>query len=181
MNNLQIESLVSDCPNFQKHFKGVFARDTLPSINKTYPSSYICNLDIAAKEGSHWIAFYFPDKSNREYFDSYGFPPLFDEFLTLLQKNFLYNGQTIQSHNTATCGQHCIHYLWERSNGKSLEQILMEMNRENLLVNDLYVNREVENHFSVDLDVFNKSFDINQMVKSYQQLKHEFHEIFNYV
>ena len=113
MNNLQIEALISDCKNLQKHFMGVFARDTLPSRIKSYPSSYICNLDISVEKGSHWIAFFFPKKGRHEYLDSYGLPPLCQEFLELLGEKFWYNSQTIQSDFTGACALHCIYYLWQ--------------------------------------------------------------------
>ena len=170
MNNIQIGSLLSSCSLTKRHFHGIYASDTLPNNPHTKPSSYICNLDPSTMSGSHWVCFYFPLKGLPEYFDSFGFPPT-KNFENFLGYSYIYNPGFIQYPLSTVCGQYCIYYLWQRALNKSMYTILSEFDSENLLYNDMLVNNAIENHFSVDLDIFNVDFVSNQLCLSYKQLE----------
>lgn len=169
MNNLQITSIIRTCSETSKIFKGVFASDTLPSVPETN-SGYICNFDSSSLGGSHWICFFFPSSGKAEYFDSYGFQPPYAHFEEFLGNTFKYNPCMIQYPLSAVCGQYCIYFLWQRSLGVSMDTILDNFNTSCLLYNDLFVNRCIEEHFGVDLNVFDLSFVVNQSNRSFKQL-----------
>ena len=58
-------------------FRGVYPIDLLP---KRQQGVYVINLDKHDEPGSHWVAVY-DDGKIGEYFDSYGLPPKYLEFL----------------------------------------------------------------------------------------------------
>ena len=107
------------------HFQGVFPSDILPKI-ETYPAGFIFNNEPSTEAGMHWLAFYFPEKGQSEFFDSYGFPP---EFYTPNFTKFIKNSKRhintklLQSMDTAVCGDYSLYYLWHRVRGNSIEKI----------------------------------------------------------
>ena len=164
MNNIQITSLINSCPSSRQYFRGVYASDTLPRQPDTSkPCTYICNLDPSCKPGSHWIAFFVPKRGLIEYFDSYGMdpPPCFRNFWG--EKGYRCNTTFLQYPFSAVCGQYAIYYIWQRSLHSSMDDVLRIFHRDNQLYNDLLVNHLVEEHFDVDLSVF----DIPWQVKQY--------------
>ena len=115
-------------------FLGVFSLDTLPRIIRKRPAAFIANTDPHDKPGTHWIAFYFPKKTDYflEYFDSYGLPPIDELFREYIgdSRRFLYNNVMIQSPFSKTCGQHSIFYIWCRSGGLPPASIISELYHE---------------------------------------------------
>jgi hypothetical protein len=97
-----------------KHFGGVYALDQLP-INVKFPIGIIINTDPQDQPGSHWVAIYIDSDGIGEYFDSYGLPPLNDEFYKFLFNNcpngYFYNNITLQCIECVTCGKYCVAYL----------------------------------------------------------------------
>ena len=69
MNSGQIEMALKKNRTTAPHFKGVFARDTLPQNPEE--GFYIVNFDRHGQPGSHWICMQIGKLSN-SYFDSYG-------------------------------------------------------------------------------------------------------------
>ena len=57
-------------------FQGVYPSDKLPTSVLSYQALFIANVDTSDKPGSHWIAFYFTEEKEGEFFDSYGLPPI---------------------------------------------------------------------------------------------------------
>lgn len=85
LNSLQIfQELKKDL--YSKHvFKNVVARNRLPKYIK-YPSAYVINTHNHNQPGEHWLAIYFDNKRNCEFFDSYGLSPNFYNFEKSLKK-----------------------------------------------------------------------------------------------
>lgn len=175
MDTRQLSSLIASSATMKKHFRGVFAKDTMPKKPKDYnkPCSYICNLDPSTKPGSHWICIYYPKPPNHpEYFDSFGFDG--EQFKNFLGETYFYNANFLQFPFSAVCGQYCIYYLYQRSLLKSMHDVLEPFQLDDQLYNDFYVNNFIENKFSINLDVFDTDFVINQINTSYKQQEYIF-------
>ena len=109
------------------NFLGVYSRDTLPTKMKSqYPISLISNTDLQLDEGTHWVAFYIDDNGKGHYFDSYGRPPIHDEFENFLANHcpggYSWNRKKLQCDTCVTCGQYCCCYIILRSAGLAHKQ-----------------------------------------------------------
>ena len=165
MNNVQIETILSSRPENHRHFRGVFASNTLP-LKPSANSSYICNLDPIQEPGSHWVAFFVPPRGPIEYFDSYGLelPPIFHHFVG--SSDYITNTCFLQDPLSAVCGQYCIYYVWQRGLTKTMNKVLSIFQPDSHFTNDLLVNILIEEHYSVELKVF----DIAWQNKSWNTL-----------
>ena len=126
MNSIDLKLIISSDYKLSKTFRGVFAYNKLPSIVSSFPSSYIVNTDIAKKKGEHWIALYFESPELCEIFDSYGLQP-FGQIYTFASNNagcVLYNKMFLQSPFSRVCGLYCIYFLYHKSRGYPLRNIL---------------------------------------------------------
>ena len=100
MNSEQIENALKKNASTAPHFRGVYARDTLP--RKPRQGFYVVNFDKTGESGSHWVCMHI-GKSSNTYFDSYGRkpPPFtqrdFAKFLGLKKR-------LEKKHNTASIG-----------------------------------------------------------------------------
>jgi len=103
-----------------KNFIGVYARDTLP-YRVQLPMALIVNTDKRSQPGTHWVAIYIDTNGVGEYFDSYGLPPLYMEFLEFLLVNapngYFCNKITLQCFDCVTCGKYCAAYCVTRLKG----------------------------------------------------------------
>ena len=61
------------------------------------------------------------------YFDSYGLPPLYQEFLTFLEKNYTYNDIQLQEPFTTVCGQYCVLFACYTFAGFSMNEIVCQL------------------------------------------------------
>ena len=120
MNSLQLQQILSNDPFIKKSFDGVYACDELSSITvNSYPKSYIVNTDPKDLPGAHWIAIYFTDELNAEFFDSYGLHPsnYNNQFIRFIERNsvhWIHNKKQLQSLFSTVCGQYCVYYLYNR-------------------------------------------------------------------
>ena len=117
----------------------VCAKDELPVGKKPLQTkAFIVNTDLAIDPGQHWVALYF--KGNKTiYFDSYGLPPLKDHVLPFIQNNslgWIENTQMLQAVTSEVCGLYCIYVLYELNRGSSLQNILSNFSKDNLIKND---------------------------------------------
>ena len=104
-------------------FRGVYAIDEMKSIKTvSYPSSFVINLDLSYKPGSHWVAVYFDKNGVAEYFDSFAhYPPhKVVHFLCSHAKRWQYNCMQVQELYTMTCGQFVVFYIYQKSRGLML-------------------------------------------------------------
>ena len=151
----QLERLMRADSFGKRQFRGVFAADRLPKRVSTYPSAYIVNTDPASKPGTHWVAFYFPNKDHGEFFDSYGQTPGFyhrgfENFLNKNSYRWTYNHTTLQSLNSSVCGQYCLWYLLHRCRGISISRTLYYF-RKSKEWNDRMVEHFICNRFHIIL------------------------------
>lgn len=165
MNSSQINQLMKRHPQTRGIFDGVYAADTLP-FKPRYrkPCAYIVNTDPISKPGRHWVALYF-GKSSVEYYDSSGAAPL-PEFLRFMGTwNYIRNAYPIQSFISSACGQHCIFYIWKKTQGLGMYDIIKQFDKEDLIQNDLFVTNTIEKHFRTDLDIIDIGFLVNQICR----------------
>ena len=136
MNTQQLKEALKDVPGF----RGVFALDQLPKVNKQRPSLYVVNTHPSCKEGEHWVAIYFPTEGTPEFFDSFARKAFATELRQLLGNVYRHNRLMLQSPTSDTCGQHVIYYARERSKGIPFESIPYKLF---LPHNDLMVQKYV--------------------------------------
>ena len=96
-------------------------------------------MDPADEPGEHWVALYIDDKSQGEYFDSYGIPPPI-----LLQMNikrhsteWMWNQTPLQDVWTLACGHFCVYYPIYCSQDVPMNDITTQLNH--IEHNDKYV------------------------------------------
>ena len=156
MNNIQLLSLIKTCPLTSSRFQGVYAIDTLPDT-PIKNSTYICNLDKSDNAGTHWISIYVPKNGPVEYFDSYGLiaPRSLED--TFLNPFYLFNERSLQQPLSTVCGQYALYFIWQRLLRDSMDDVLHIFDECYQYYNDLLVNCIVEEHFDVDLDMFDVS------------------------
>jgi len=146
MNTEQIHGILSRIIAPPTRFLGVFAKDEIPNPGSLthFPSCFVANTDPANKPGEHWVAYWFDSADSCEFFDSYGLSPK-DYGLPISCTSF--NTQLLQSLTSSVCGQFCIYYLFYRSRGLPLPQILNSFSLANLAWNSQQVARFVNKHF----------------------------------
>ena len=144
MNSRQLRWILSG-DKFKKLSFRVYAINEMKSIKSvSYPPSFVINLNPSYKPGSHWVAVYFDKNGVGEYFDSFAcYPPQeVVHFLCSHAKGWQYNHMQVQELYTTMCGQFFVFYLYEKSQGPTLEVILQKYFRTHKkLRNDLLVNR----------------------------------------
>ena len=105
---------------------------------------FVVNTKPHGSPGEHWVAIY-KENNKKEYFDSYGFPPLVTEIKTFIGKNYRYNKATLQNFDTVVCGEYCIYFLYYRCRGYSMRDIVKflfdEPSRNDEIVDDFVRQR----------------------------------------
>ena len=87
-------------------FAGVYCRDNIPQIHfPHYPACLVSNTDTNNQPGKHWVAFYYQNPFQCEFFDSYGLAP--QVFGFTIHANIV-NQQPLQDLESSVCGQYCI-------------------------------------------------------------------------
>ena len=120
-----ITKLLRTDPLVKPFFGGVYASNQLPH-EVMYPGYYVMNTDPHYKPGEHWIAAYFTDDGQVEYFDSYGRPPTGPIKCWLYRQswNMTLNKYQLQGLLTAVCGQYCVFYIKQKAQGLDLIDII---------------------------------------------------------
>ena len=125
MNTLQLRKILAS--QILAVHENVYASDQIPSTRIPLPASVIVNLDKSSQPGSHWISIYIDVQEKAEYFDSYGFPPVRQEFITFMRKNskiWTYNSTALQDYYSDVCGQYCAVYLYFKTRHYTLKDFL---------------------------------------------------------
>ena len=103
-------------------FRGVFARNEFrEALHKCREldteGGFIINTDPDSKPGEHWLAVYYTQYKQFNFFDSYGLSPNTYGFNNDAFSQ--YNKRCVQALVSDTCGQHCIYYLINRFKGNT--------------------------------------------------------------
>ena len=157
------------------HFQGVFPSDVIPKIEQ-YHAGFIFNNEPSTEAGMHWLAFYFPEKGQSEFFDSYGFPPEFytPNFTKCIKNSKRHiNTKLLQSMDTAVCGDYSLFYLWHRVRGKSIEKI-DNIFTENTRLNDRMTVSFVRKHMYI------KHKNLKAHTKQHSKIKAHVHHHLEY-
>ena len=105
----------------------VLMKDEIKEIKPTKkPLNIITNNNTSKQDGSHWSAFHINNKGEKFWFDSYGCPPL-EEIVQTFKSPILGNTSKFQEFNTSYCGQLALYFLYKINNGKSMEEICLEL------------------------------------------------------
>ena len=162
MNSRQLQWILSGDKFTQLSFGGVYAIDEMKLIKSvSYQSSFVINLDPRYKPGSHWVAVYFEKNYVGEYFDSFSRYPPHEvvHFLCSHAKGWQYNRMQVQELYTTTCGIFVVFYIYQKSQGLTLEVILRKyFSTHNKLRNDLLVRDFVKLHCHHDTKVMDPNF-----------------------
>ena len=90
------------------------------------------------------MTIYINNDRRGEYFDSFGMPPLFDEFVTFLNNNtksWTHNKRVVQDVYSNACGLLCIFYAVHRCVGFDVGSIA------NMYTNDAVFNDAIAEEF----------------------------------
>ena len=127
IKKVQIKALntsdLTKCLSNSPHFLGVFSSDQLLLLRfKTFPISFIINLEPKSSNGSHWLSIWI-DNHTIEVFDSLGLNPqswkCFPRRLFQFLSRFKYSHEfkispACQSINSHYCGLFCIYFICKR-------------------------------------------------------------------
>jgi hypothetical protein len=109
----------------------VFAADTLPERVRQFPSAFVCNTDPIDEKGTHWVAYWFRNSHECEFYDSFGRRPedYDDRLRDFVDRNALlclYNNVQVQPDSTTTCGLHVLFYLYCRAKGIPMTEVIRQ-------------------------------------------------------
>ena len=127
MNSIQLSQVLKRTTFTRPWFKGVFSANQLKRFH-IYPHCFVANTDVSGQPGIHWVAFYFPNSTTVEYFDSLGeWPPRskhISEYMRLNYENIKYNNKKIQATYEDACGPYSIYFLVKKCRGRSFYWII---------------------------------------------------------
>ena len=162
MNSSQLCWILSDDKFTKLSFKGVYAINEMKLMKTiSYLFSFVINLDLSYRHGSHWVAVYFDRNGEGEYFDSFAhYPPHeVEHFLCSHAKGWQYNCMQVQEIYTTMYGQIVVLYIYQKSQGLMLQVILHKYFRpHNKLRNNLLVRDFVKLHYHHDAKIIDPNF-----------------------
>ena len=113
-------AVLSDCS------RGIFARDTLPR-GRLLPGLYLVNSEVSTHPtGKHWLAFA-KDADNPDtldFYDSLGRPPSHYKIAFHHERIIYFNDAPIQGATSINCGKYCLHFMYFKSMGASMEEVV---------------------------------------------------------
>ena len=148
MNSLEIKHHVSNDHLTSKLFGGVISADDLKDVAKG--KLYVINDQPKTLPGRHWMGLYIDISSNTvEFWDSTGNKPeYYGEYFEDFFKNtkYVYNTRRLQGQEN-TCGEFSLYFLYHRSRGYNMEQIINSLTLDPAC-NDIIVVNFVKNCMS---------------------------------
>ena len=155
MDTIQLTVILRNDRYTRGVFQGLYSSDKLPENISSYPALFIANMDTSDKPGTHWVAFYFTEEREGEFFDSYGLPPsnytgTFRSFLNNNSNGWKFNSKTLQSIDSKVCGHYCLYFALFQSRQVSMSTIVNRFSS-NKSRNDFLVQRFIEKRFPLSL------------------------------
>lgn len=129
MNGSIIQHILANSPFTAEYYKGFCTFDLELPVKFSTPSIFILNTDRWYGEGEHWCVANFLSDGICEFYDSYGKPPCYYNFDSLLYAraaDIIFNPICLQG-SKPTCGHHCLFYILHRYYGYSPWQITHEL------------------------------------------------------
>ena len=160
LNNVQLDHLATADAILKPYFYGTLAWDRLPSRPiKKEPRGYIVNTDPHYRGGRHWLALWTHSGNVCEVMDSYALPlesyettePLQD-WLKSQWKYVIYNGQSLQSIYSKSCGDYAFFYLKDRAKGQSMNEFLRRFSKHDYVNNDHKVGQMLKKLIEKELE-----------------------------
>lgn len=151
MNARELTQLLSSNIHTRRIFRGVFARDQLKSLDKlpsSQPSAFVINCCPLKLPGQHWMAL-FIHRQKAIYFDSFGIPPFHPDIESFIKKNatkVIYNKRLLQDITSDACGFYVMYFIYQKSRGVSLPQLLQPFNT-NTQTNDRKLYHRIKQIF----------------------------------
>ena len=146
MNDIQINHMLRI---LRPTFKGVYAKDDVLPV-KNFPSSMIVNESDWGTGGTHWVAIYFDQYGNSEFFDSYGKVPI-PGIMRYILKNtigsFNMSHVQYQAYESDVCGHYCIYYLTKKAKGIGLNSMMKQFSIKDHKSNDNLVREWVRKSY----------------------------------
>ena len=160
LNNVQLDHLAKADALLKPYFYGTVACDRLPSRPiKKVPRGYIVNTDPHDRPGRHWLALWTHSGNVCEVMDSYALPLESYETTDLLQdwlksqwKYVIYNGQSLQSIYSKSCGNYALFYLKDRAKGQSMNEFLRRFSKHGYVNNDHKVGQMLKKLVEKELE-----------------------------
>jgi len=143
MYEFTIEKILTTDKKTSKIFLGAFAKNEVPT-KFNLPACFIANTHCRNKPGQHWLAFYYDNKGNCYFFDSYGRSPLyynFENYIKKTAKSCYYSNNRIQGYSYI-CGLYCIFFLLFKARNK--EKLFFSKFTKNLNKNDRYILNNIK-------------------------------------
>ena len=155
------------------YFYGTVACDRLPRRPiKKEPRGYIVNTDPRDRPGRHWLALWTHSGNVCEMMDSYALPLESYETIELLQdwlesqwKYVIYNGQSLQSIYSKSCGDYTLFYLKDSARGQSMDEFLRRFSKYDYVDNDHKVGQMLRKFIEKELE-----WDEVRKVKHHQDI-----------
>ena len=135
MNTTELKKHISYLYPLNMLFNGIYSIDNVDTAPFVYPLYIICNTAPSYSRGENWIAIYIKNKCYGEFFDSYGRAPNkdFKRFLFTRCRKIVNNKKQVQGLFTNVCGGHCMYFLFHRSRGSSMNEIVKQMNDKDIV------------------------------------------------
>ena len=143
LNNVQLDRLADSQPTLRLYFYKTVPCNRLPDApDKQGPVGYIVNTDPAGEPGRHWIALW-TKNGECEILDSYALPletyQTTGLLIAWLHRHWdlvTQNRQSLQSLYNRSCGDYALFFLIDRSQGKSMNEILNRFDKHDYVHND---------------------------------------------
>jgi len=165
MNTQQLESCLRQDNLLSSTCLGVFACDQLPlPPNQKLPFGFIANTAPSTEKGTHWVALWFDEKGQGNYFDSFAdkIPMNFAKYLNMYSSSWRRaNEERYQGALSSVCGQYCLYYLHCSTRNRPIQL------GPNYILNDEFVNDFVLRKFSLDVPAYDTEYLVNQVSKMF--------------
>ena len=159
MENIDIDNFLATL-NSQLFFK-VVAENEL-NFKLKEESVIISNTQPLGLPGKHWVAFYYNEDQEMEFFDSFALNPQeysknFESFLQInkLGRFYIRNKKILQNENSNICGLYCMLFYYSKIKQHSYKKFLSQFT-ENTLLNDSICLQICENIFHYKFHLQNK-------------------------